>query len=189
MPDRAERVVKMTAHITEARTNGAKSGFNAYMATRVHTAAKRQAEIRSAGNKKQQFAAYCAIFGDQFGTVSGNGAVRSAEQVVEVQENGLIATLASKLGISAKKLAALVENDEDNADEHTTTERVIPAATRISWPMAMALKKIATKSGRTFEITDKSGVGRTADYTCKIAGRRLTPARASALIGESKASA
>src|SRR5688572_22954250 len=49
-------------HIIEARTNGAKAGFNSYLAA----PGRKRESITEAGNKRAQFAAYCAIFGDQF---------------------------------------------------------------------------------------------------------------------------
>lgn len=64
-------------HIQVANTLGAKAGFKAYMATSAPTAAERQAEIRSAGNSKAQFVAYCDIFGDQLKGPKATAAVSS----------------------------------------------------------------------------------------------------------------
>lgn len=175
----------MTAHISLANTVGPKAGFDAYMAGTVHTAEARRAEIRSAGNKKAQFNAYCALFGDQFKPVSGNGAVHSAEQVEDVKDS-LLSRIAQKLGVTVAELAEVVEDEP----ETPVAPREIPAATRISWPMAMTLKKLATKSGQTFEITSKSGGKGTdelANYGITLGGSVLNPSQASALIAASKA--
>lgn len=217
-----QKGVDMSKHITLARTVGPKAGFNAYMATKVHTAAERQAEIRSAGNKKAQFDAYCAIFGDQFGPVKGAGAARSNEQRTEVVENGtsllqrlgirkandtvgveafeqdevdpVVAALAAKLDIPVETLVELaganVSATVAETKPTTTTTRTIPVAKRISWPMAMALKKIATKQGVAFSITSKTGgegTGEQSNYGIKFAGHKLTPQQASEIIGASKA--
>src|SRR6476469_6068661 len=63
-----------TAHIEIAQgkrevdgRTGPRAAFDFFMAQRVHTAAATRAEIRSAGNKKSQFAAYCNLYGSQFG--------------------------------------------------------------------------------------------------------------------------
>lgn len=176
----------MTRHIELARTEGPKAGFRSYMASNVPTAAARREEIRSAGNSKAQFDAYCALFGDQFGSVKGAGAVRAESQREEVRENGLLSRIAAKLNVSVQDLAKLA-SDEDEVVEPTSQKREIPAATRISFPMAMALKKIATKQGVKFEITSKDGQGHTADYGVKFDGRKLTPKKASAIIAASKA--
>lgn len=202
----------MSAHIALARTEGPKAGFNAYMATRVHTAAKRQAEIRSAGNKKQQFQAYCAIFGDQFGPVTGTGAVRSEAQRESVTEklarllsrdtvgveveapsapavDPLVAALAEKLGVSVEKLAELVSDEPVETPTPAPAERTIEA-TRISWPMCGTLIRAAKKAGVEFEIVNKKGgkgTGKAASYAVKFDGSLLTPAQASEIIGTFKA--
>jgi hypothetical protein len=182
------------AHIEIARGNrehngrsGPKAAFEFYLGQSIPTAAATQSEIRSAGGKKAQFEAYCAKFGSQFGPVKAQGAVRSEEQRVEVVENGAIARIASRLGISAKKLAALVA-DEDTDDEVVEDEPIV--ATRISWPMCMTVKKIVEANGQTFKITGKTGgkgTGQLADYAVTVAGRKLTPAKASALIAADRA--
>jgi hypothetical protein len=188
---KGQKEVDMSTHIAIARSQGPKAGFNAYMATRVHTAAKRQAEIRSAGNKKQQFAAYCNIFGSQFGVVNGNGAIRSEGQREEVRDNGVVAELRA----FAKRLGLNVTIQDDEGDEPvvetpTPSERTIPAAKRISFKMFMSLKKIATAEGATLVCTGKTGGEGTddpADYALTWNGRKLTPEKASARIAASKA--
>lgn len=189
-----------TAHIEVARGTrevegrvGPKAAFEFYMGQSIPTARATQDEIRSAGNKKRQFEAYCAKFGHQFGPVNGNGAVRSEGQREDSRENGLsaeqegiIEKLARKLGVSAKTVAAVVaESDEDESDEDEVEPIV---ATRISFPMAMALKRAANDWDVEFEITGKTGKGHTANYACTFDGEDLTPEEASEIIGEWKES-
>lgn len=102
----------LAKHIQTAREDGPKAGFRSYMASSAPTARDRQAQIRSAGNAKAQFEAYCAIFGEQF----GNGRVRTAavEQHNEGRKQTLIERLAAKLGVSTGDLDALVEDEDDN---------------------------------------------------------------------------
>lgn len=174
------------AHIEIARTQGAKAGFRHYLAQHTPTAAARRAEIRGAGNSKAQFEAYCAIFGSQFGPVSGNGAVRSEAQRVEVRENGAIAELRRL----AKKLGVNISVDESPVEDDTEDEAEVIVATRVSWPMCMAVKKAVEREGKTFEIVGKEGgkgTGKPADYAIKVNGRKQTPAQASAIIAKAKA--
>lgn len=162
----------MSRHILIARTEGAKAGFNAYMATKVHTAAARQAEIRSAGNKKAQFNAYCAIFGDQFGTVNGNGAVRSNEQVDDARDS-VLAALQGDPEATIQKLARLLGRkapvvqgrrsvgvqvfDQEADDEVTTVDAsadggILSRIAAASAPVAPA-KKAAPKVEREIVAT------------------------------------
>jgi hypothetical protein len=176
----------MSTHIQIARTQGAKAGFRHYLAQHTPTAAARRAEIRSAGNSKAQFEAYCAIFGSQFGPVNGNGAVRAEEQREEVRENGAVAELRRL----AAKLGVRVVTDESPVENDTEDEAEVIVATRISWPMCMAVKKAVEREGKSFEITGKTGgkgTGKPADYAIKVAGRKQTPAQASAIIAKAKA--
>jgi len=97
----------IAAHIRTAREHGPKAGFNAYMRTNAPTARERQDEIRSAGNKKEQFKVYCAIFSDQLGTTP-SAATRSNDQRESVLEK-----IARKLGVSTGELSELVDEDDD----------------------------------------------------------------------------
>lgn len=205
------------AHIQIARgerefdgRTGPKAAFDFYVGHPTVASRDNLATIRSAGNKKQQFAAYCSIHGEKFGPVNGNGAVRSTEQVEEVKES-LTARLAARLsrntepeapaeevshdvtveaiakslGIDASALSALV--NESKPVTKGSTKREIPTPERISFPMAMAIKKICTRNEWEFAFTSKTGQGRTANYGITVNGESLSPDEASTLIGEAKA--
>src|SRR2546423_873461 len=100
-------------HIQIARSSGPKAGFNAYMNGRGQHLG-RQSEIREAGNAKAQFEAYCSLFGDKFGKVSGNGATRS-----ESQRESVIAKLAAMLTGAPESAddGVQVFEDEEETDE------------------------------------------------------------------------
>lgn len=59
-------------------------------------------------------------------------------------------------------------------------------ASRISWPMTCVLMTACKAWNYDFEITGKTGKGRTADYGVLVAGVQLTPTQASSLIGQFK---
>jgi hypothetical protein len=153
--------MSLATHIALAQTEGAKAGFRHYMAQTVHTAAERRAEIRSAGNSKRQFEAYCAIFGDQFRPVSGNGAVRSQAQREDVSEDGALTLLrraAEKLGFSVVKdeaVGVVVEAPAKTKAAPKVKESEVQAPERISWRMVQALMGRSKAWGESFEITDK----------------------------------
>lgn len=172
----------MTAHIKLAREQGPKAGFNAYMASNIHTAADRREQIRSAGNKKAQFEAYCALFGSQFGPVKGAGAIRAEAQREDVRESGLLARLAALVGVDTDTLAAKLNTVEVPVVE-TPVEKPAPVATRITWPMFWALVKAGKKAGVEVKITDKLDKG---SYAVSFDGENLTPEQASEIIGASK---
>jgi hypothetical protein len=197
---------------------GPKAAFDFYMGQSTPTAAATRQRIGKAGNSKKQFAAYCALpaVKEVLDKVSANGAVRSEDQRLNVRQtiaerlgrtrntgvqvvadetpefDSTLLTLAEKLDIPVEILASLA-NDGEQVETPTPAspkvERTIPAATRISFRMAMALKKIATKTGESFVITGKTGgegTGEPANYGIKLAGLDLTPAEASALIASHK---
>lgn len=184
----------MTAHIQIARgeraidgRTGPKAAFDFYLSQNTPTAQAQRDEIRSAGNAKKQFTAYCAKFGDQFGIVNGNGAVRSEGQKDTVREtvarllgrtgNGVVAfednevedevdplvkLLAERLNVSVETLADIAHGTNVAAPVVETPapvkkQRVAPTATRVSYRMAMAILRICNKHNVPFEITGKTG--------------------------------
>lgn len=97
----------------EGRT-GPRAAFDFYMGQKVPTAHTRQERIRSAGNKKAQFTAYCTEFGSLWAgaPISGNGVVHS-----ESQKESLIEKLANRLnGNRDNGVQAFVEKDEPTVD-------------------------------------------------------------------------
>lgn len=194
-------------HITIARESGPKAGFNSYMNGRgrhLH-----RDEIREAGNAKAQFEAYCSLFGDQFGTVSGNGAARS-----ESQRESVIAKLAAMLTGAPESTDDGVQAFEDDPEENdevsilvarlaelgvtlpaTETPRkakskpspTAPVAKRVSWPMCAVIMRWCNRNGRKFEIVGKTGKGAGASYSVEVDGKALTPKGASDLIASIKA--
>lgn len=70
-------------HIQIAHEDGAKAGFNFYMTNPTPKSIDRIEEILDAGNRRDQFGAYCALFTDDL--PNARAQVRSDEQVQEVR--------------------------------------------------------------------------------------------------------
>jgi hypothetical protein len=100
-------------HITVARDEGAKAGYRFYMAQKAPTARERQAEIRSAGNEKARFAAYCELFRDQLDGVTANPVV---QERIETDEQGLFEQFLSWVKSNkSDEIGVQVEADETPA--------------------------------------------------------------------------
>lgn len=181
----------------EGRT-GPKAAFDFYMSQKVHTARERQAEIRSAGNKKAQFPVYCDIFGLFADTkVKTAGAVHGVEQSELVAEDILAAlqgdpqatlnALAKRFAVKApvvqgRRSVGVQVFDQEQDDDvvptvETSTTRNLRVATpapivakRISFKMCMAVKRVCTKKGLDFSIEGKTG----GDGTDSLADYTIT---------------
>lgn len=220
-----ERSTQMrTSHLTIASEDGAKAGFRAYMASNAPLAEKRREEIRSAGNGAKQFNAYCAFFkkdldriaaerraAEQRDDVQDN--IVSADELDSFQgvPESVVRKLARLLGRDTGVQA--FEDDEqddelnepDNIDEPVTVvekgvKQVVnryeaPVATRITWPMCLALFGRAKAFNESVTITGRDGDNaQSYDYHLDIefddgsVAEDITPESASELIGEWKES-
>ena len=112
-------------HITVARDEGAKAGYRFYMAQKAPTARERQAEIRSAGNEKARFAAYCELFRDQLDGVTANPVV---QERVEDEQEGLLQRFAEFLGVERSGVQVIA--DETPAPKAKRTPRKPKATTK-----------------------------------------------------------
>lgn len=164
------------SHIAVARESGMKAGLRAYedslKRSGLPTVLAKAVEVLSMP-AKQRFEWYCAQFGADVGV---------RESVSEVSEiDALRARIAELEGKStpAQRIAATYDAPATPA----APAKLQPKATKITFPMAMVIKRYATKTGESFEFTAKHGKN---SYGIAVNGRNLTPAQASALIARIK---